>query len=55
MYSMNDEVFVGIKESDCRECGLVKSWVEQARGWRRLSGQTLLCVDRGVNGGIVGP
>lgn len=26
MYSMNDEVvFVGIKESDCRECGLVKS------------------------------
>lgn len=44
-----------INENDWRECGLVKSWVEQARGWRGLRGQTLLGVDERVNRVIVGP
>lgn len=34
---------------------VVKSWVEQARGWRGLRGQTLLGVHGRVNRVIVGP
>lgn len=49
-------MFVGrINGNDWRECGLIKSWVEQAKGWREIRRQTLLGVDEWVNRVIVGP